>query len=69
MYGYLVSEIEDARLAAVLHLCAGVADLRLLVPRTSAWAPTEQGEGTNADLAFFAESSLLHPYEAVARVA
>lgn len=49
--GKAVLEIEEADLADVLELAAGLADLRLLEPRVPPRPPPEHGERPRADLA------------------
>lgn len=57
---HTILEVKDTRLAHVLELCARLADLRLLEPRTLARAPSKHGEWPCADLAFFSEPLLGH---------
>ena len=48
----VVLEVEEARLAHVARLCAGLADHRRLEAHARARVPAEDGEGPRAGSAF-----------------
>ena len=59
--GQPVLQVEQAGLANVLQLGAGLTHLRLLEPHLGAGAPAEHGVRPRADLALLAVLLLRHP--------
>jgi hypothetical protein len=51
----VVLEVEEARLAHVARLCAGLADDRRFEAHACAWVPAEDGKRARARPAFSSE--------------